>query len=672
MNEPDALLSPFQGGDDAFSAMFLVPHDVPVPLLIEDKRNANTQDRLMVWIAVGLAAVCIVGGLLYHLYYLRVGNEVTAMLPRETVAYVRIGQPARLQEAFANLSMWQTTRPVRERLHDHEQDLMEHVLLDIGVNATMLDQLKSGLGKLHIAALQPETSRKTGLPYDLLFFMEFDEPDARRDFLARVTRFFEPAGEAGGVPVLLRRLHSGSLTMANLDEMVILCLGSQTALRHVLENRERGPNRSLNDAPGFRAAYRANAHDSGRDLWAYVRHDQLVDISINRILAPLLVEEQRLALAPYSLLLKDSDLDGAGIAIDVAGGMDAGRIGFYASTGEAFEDVAEQTGNQPMGTLSAIPPGALMVFAGSLEDPTALFSTWRGPVLHMLRDLGFFGPGGELGLDINRLQAESGVYLESDVWPNLAKEMAIAYLPGDRPGDLTWLLAFRVHSTPRAMDVVSRLARHMYTEERGRTFRRRYPFRYEDGIYRIKEIKERPDGRGGMKVVRQGDVLCWTSIGQMVLVAPSCDTIDEAVWAESNDRGMNIVAKTALQTLPETATIVLIGRLKDTLQRLLGPKKVFSLLSDDFIAAASFAIFPDRIELASNVSALSLGFLWTTAALDDGTDGGGDPCRELVAHVCEQVGATSDECADYKTKVAGASPSSCSTGLRTMRSFDAM
>lgn len=654
------------------SSMFLMPPEVFNPTIV-GRSTDRDNNRLLISIALGLAAVSLVGGILYYLYYLRVGNRVTALLPRDTVAYVRVRWPGRLVDAFETLALWQTTRPVRDRMRGHEQQLTQALLLDIGINRGVLEQLKHSVREGHVALVATEQQPGALLPWDVLVFLELDSEPALEQLSSELKPFFAPAGEENGVEYGIRRVGTTAVSMATIDGILVLCLGSDTTMRDVLRAQERGPNRSLNDAPGFRMAFRGQAHDE-TDIWAYIRHDHLVDAAIQNLLAPLLDEKQRLALVPYIMGLRDADVEGAGVAINLRGGVDAGRFGFYPGTTDAFADLEDQTGAHPKTTLSAIPPDAVLTVAGSLEDPLTLFAEWRGPVLGMLKALGFFGPEDNPDQGVNRLQAESGVYLTADVWPNLAREIAVAYLPVEGQTELSWLLVLRVHDAERALDVVSRIARHIFDDDEG-SFDGTHRFAYADGLHRITFTAPPPPP--GTYVEAEGsdepeetEVLCWSDVGSLLVISPSCDGVRASRKAERLGTGLDADsdAAAALAHLPDETTLVFVARLRPVLERLTGRLSVLDLVSEDFVAAASIGVHADRLELSANVSALSLGFLWATGLLDAEPTPQPDPCRELVQQVCGHV--SDADCTEWIAKIAGSTTQACRTGLRTMKTLE--
>ena len=118
------------GAEVGPSSVFTLPMEIPISNTLK-RRGTHEHQQLLNWIAVGLALVSIMSGVLYHLYYMRTGNSVTGLLPRDTVAYVRISSPDALEEAFHNLDLWQSSRPVRENMHAYERRCQQRVVLGV-------------------------------------------------------------------------------------------------------------------------------------------------------------------------------------------------------------------------------------------------------------------------------------------------------------------------------------------------------------------------------------------------------------------------------------------------------------------------------------------------------------------------------------------------------------
>jgi hypothetical protein len=668
-------------------SMFLAGSN-PVPVDPIRAANRERPSGLVLWIAAGLSAVSIVGGMLYHLYYQRVGNEVTELLPRETVGYVRMVRPAQVLDGFQSLEMWATTRPVRDRLARHEQQLRTDFLLDFGVTRRVLAELSNGISAVHLAAVIPEHPTPGLPPYDFLLFLDLDSPADRTRLMESISPYFGPVEEDGGVEVLQRRMARGHLSLARLDDLVVLGYGSASALRGVFEAGDRGPSRSLNDSNGFRKAWRAHANEPGTDVWTYVRHEHLVDVALSHLLGPFLDEAQRHALAPYASVLRDAAIAGAGAGIHVGGGLDVGRLGFFATNSEGFARVAEQTGTRTMTTLRVIPSDAVLAVALTLDSPREIAAEWLGPMARLLASL--TPPDERSSLGINEAQAKSGVFLAADVWPVLAGEIALARVPGV-DDTLSWLGAFRVNDQERALDVVSRIARFAFRDQVDSRFGASLD--YSDGTYRMPRYVQRgpsPDTRGETddteretddtegdtddtvpEFVDTGEFLCWAAVDQVVVVSPTCSTVRAAVAAEASGQGMDVFARAALSTLPEQATVVALARLREGLERMTGPRAIYDLLRPDFMVAAAGVITPDRLELTANVSALSLLFLWTSSmTLDGETPASPDSCRQLAKAVCAAVGPATQECSDWVVRVEGSSQQACQTGLRTVNQFE--
>ena len=640
------------------SSLFLVPNVVPSDTA--ERWNQREHHRLLLWIALGLAGVSVVGGLLYTLYYLRVGNRVTALLPRDTVAYVKVGSVAALEEAFLNLDLWETSRPVRERLRRAERRLVQAWLLDVGINLALLEEVQAALTSAHLAVVPAERMSPAELPYDVLFFLELRNAAVREKLLDRMAPFFQPAGDEGGVPFSIRRTGSSSVSMAEERDFVIICWGSDASLRDVLRRAQSGPSRSLDDAEAFRTAWRNAGRRS--DVWAYIRHDDLIDLALGRLLGPMLSEPQRGAVQRHAHLLRHGGIEGVGLSIDVRGGIDLGRLGLYPAAGDDIEHFSDRVGVREKRTLASMPDDAVLAVAVTADDPGAIFSEWRGPVLDALSDLGAFGRLDDADSAVNHFQAASGVYFTKDIWPNLTHEAALAWLPRE-DGGLERLLVVAVNSVDRALDVVARIARHRYLDMPSEGVR--YEVAERDGfgvVLRSAAAEDAPE-----------EMLCWTASGSKVLVAGTCGPIRRARAADEGGRTLDRLpaVSAALDALPGRNSALVIGRLRELLERSLGPRSALEIVSRDFVAAAALTVAPERIEVAANVSPLALSFLWLAGLLDRlETPADDDPCVSLVSAVC---GAGGDRalCDGYRSQVSGSSRAACATALRMVQAFDA-
>ncbi|MFT5434433.1 MAG: hypothetical protein ACI9OJ_005146, partial [Myxococcota bacterium] len=323
------------------------------PSSLHRRENRETA-RFKIWLALGLAATSILTGALYFVYYLRVGNPITSLLPRDTVAYVRIGQASSLKEAFHNLELWTNTRPVRGQVNLQERRLLSRLLLDVGIDSALLGRLEGHIAEAHLAILAPEQQSIGENRYDSLVFLRVDDEPTYRELVSRISPYFDKAGTEAGVDISVRGAGPTAMAFATFDGWIVLCWGGDVALRGVLRNRERGPSNSLNDSNGFRLAYRASAHDS--DVWAYIRHDHLADYLAHQWLGPSLSVGQRRALARYAKRAVDSELEGIGLSAHLQAGSDAGVLGLY---GGNLGTVAAQTGLREKRTLDAVPSNAV-------------------------------------------------------------------------------------------------------------------------------------------------------------------------------------------------------------------------------------------------------------------------------------------------------------------------
>ena len=590
------------------------------------------------------------------------------------MAYLHVGPTTQTLDDFHNLDMWENTRPVRGRMDNHQLLLLKTSLLDVGITATLVEDIKLDLAETHIAVLNPEAGpNNRANPYDFLFFLKFGSQTSRVLLVQRLLPYFDRAGTEAGVDFHIRPARgvgTSPLSLTMFDGFVVLCWGSDSALRQILRNREAGPSRTLNDVDAFRSAWRESGRDA--DAWAYVRKDHLVDVGVRRILAPRLGEKQRAELAKAVALLPDSAVEGVAFAANLQTGTDAGEVGLYPGVSDAFEELSDQTGLGTKGLLSAIPADSVLAAVATVEQPEVVLAEWHQPLMRLLSAIGAPVPGSNPEITLNELQAQSGVNLKRDVWKNVARELAVALVPkrtSSGLSELRWLLVVQVYSPRRAHTALSTLARKAYQDTQGgpRGRSTRYSFR-DDELASVSRLSDWGDG----SEPSQQEVLCWTTMGSNVIIGPDCDVVRMSLDAETEDSGLDQLsaASDALGRLPRRTTVTVLAHLRSLLAHLGGPLPVTELLSDDFVAAAAMSVYADRITISANVSALTLGFLWASAALEvERQRGRADVCRKLTETVCS--GLTDDACREWKRTIGEPPPDVCETGLRTMLSLDA-
>ena len=650
-------LSPLDA-DPGPSSLFLLPAELP-DAPIGERRSEPHRSQFAVQAAAAIAAVSVLAGLLYTLYYLRVGNPVTALLPRDTVLYARAGSVADLHEALFNLDIWQSSRPIRERVRRHESDLLSGVLLDIGIGSTGFDALRESARALHLAVLAAAPGSAHGRPYELLAFIEVPDPDARERLLNRIRPYFTRRKPQGDTAVYARWRGQSTLAMGSFDELVVLCWGEEDTLRRVLENRGRGPSGSLNDEPGFRVAYRDGARDA--DVWMWTRRDHLVRALVERVVAPHLGgNAKRLAVAAHARVLT-SGIASMAASTSVRGGFDFGHLGLYPAEDAAFEAVSLALGTRERRALDAIPANAEVAIALSLNDPAAVLTLIWQPVAAALAEVGDWDPNQEL----NRFQAESGVNLLRQVWPLLGREVAWAQVPVDE--DATWMVVVQVKSVDRATLVMDRIVEHLARTRFFEAGRITHTIAGAGSNHRVTRTVEHLEPDGSFTPDDSTEALCWGFSGSRVIVSSRCDVVVRAQRADDMGTGLDRDERIslALDGLPSRTTAIVIHWLRPYLRRALGPRPVFDLISDEFVAVTAVTVEEEGVVLDSNVSPLALGFIGLTGLLDMNAPGTHeeDPCGRLVARVCREV---SDPmlCAQWKALVPRNPASACRTGLR--------
>jgi len=662
MNRTDTQPDYSWGTDFNTSAMFEIPTS-PIDQPIAASRMAlREHNRLMTFMAVGLALASIIGGILHHLYYLRVGNHISSMLPRNTAAYVRMGKASVIEEGFQSLDVWKTSRPVRERVRSYEQKLLKTRLFDLGINYTFLQKLKGSLSELHFAVVPNDNPKK---PHDLMLFMTLMSDDAATAFVDRIRPYFFHSGDINSVPLYVRRAGKRSLSVAQWDKMVALCLGSSGGLQSVLLSRESGPSRSLNDEAGFRAAFR----DRGRqgDIWTYMRPAMALHTLLLQTLKPYFPPAQRDTILNAAKILGFHDLlSGVGLEIDFKAGDEVSRIGLYPEASEALTDVAENVGTGQKRTLSAIPARAIGAAAISVADPPELFGKWYTSFVETGTQLGIFTLPSQVHL--NRIQAESGVMLDRDIWSNFANELAFALVPRPDDNSLGWLAVIQVHRYKQALNAVARIAKYTFKDyEKGNT-RVAYRWSVDEDLNQLVKVEQTRLLSGNYKDQREQTVLCWTASGTRVLLASDCGTLYWAREADSRGTGLDNHpdVKAAMENQGPRNTVLSVWSFEWLADQFLANWPGVELVDSDFRLVSGLNVLADRVELSFNISPLFGAFLWATSLFEQpAEDGDFDACQKLVEVICSDL-SDEEACATWQTKVAGSGQQSCRTGLRTM------
>ena len=419
------------------------------------RREPNPQ-RVLNWLAIGLAAVSIATGVLHWFHYRRVGNSVTALLPRDTIAYVRVGRLSAVRARLETLDAWTRTLPIRELIEKAEEDLLVGGLYNLNVTRHMLESLEAGLGSIHAAAVH------NGGEQDYVFVLEFADRQLIDAVESRVFSAFEDAGEEGGVRL---RKHKGGRPLwgALADGLAVFVVGHVDTLHSFLSARERSPNRSLNDDEGFRAAWATADHTA--DLFGYARGERAIQALVDRAGPAVAALERPL---------------GASVRVALTPGADRTQVGIYTATG-ALHALSEATGLDRKRTLSTVPSTARFAIALSVHSPGEIFDRLRELALDGVARL--FGLArSEIAGGLNRAQAESGHLLSEEVWPRLAGEVALAMIPaGAKNAPADWLLVLAARDPESLLETIVRLTESVLDVGAGSPQKTHY----SKGLYRF-------------------------------------------------------------------------------------------------------------------------------------------------------------------------------------------
>jgi hypothetical protein len=644
-----------------------LPFDAPTHGY-EERRGYYEHQRLLTWIAVGLALVSIIGGVLYHLYYLRAGNTVTSLLPKDTVAYMRVISPDSVEESFHNLDLWQSSRPVRESMHAYERRIVSAMLLDIGINNALLQEFKKATHVMHLALL-PAVQLSRRFPFDVVVFFEFQNHYIRDHLMGRIEPYFTGQGQDGGVDFFLKKTGASNYAMAAFERTLVVSWGSADVIRELLRRRDEGPSGSLNDVDGFRAAYEAGGHTA--EFWSYFRADSLPRAALQQ----LRTATRGSPVAPWveqlSHLFNIGDVEGIGFAVYSGHGEDHGRMRVYSSAAYSLKQLANQMGARPKRSLAVIPADAVLAVVTTVEKPAAFFESWRQSIVRLFGELNI---SQVLDLSVpamNRFQAESGVVFSREVWPNLSKEIGVALLSREEDNSLGWLLVFQVQNVNRALKTVDKMLKHAFADRAGKFRRTRYDFSEDDEFHQIHRSDERKGVQGEWEQMGRVSVLCWSAVGRHLVFADDCDLVHRSRHAEALDETMddNETLAATLKSLPQENTLLILARLPWIIAHYRKDWPMLKWVRSDFMLAAALTIHDDGLELVSNLSALPITFLaanpGVNAQSETNTE---DPCKKLVASVCDNVQSI-DLCEQWRAEVAQSQAQACQTGLRTMSSL---
>jgi hypothetical protein len=644
-------------GDSGPSSVFLLPRDPPDRL--PNRREIRGSSRLKIWIAGGLATVSLIGGLLYYITYLQVGNKVTELLPSDTVAYVQIAPTGKLESAFRDLDLWQTSNPVRDQIYEHEKTLVANLLLDIGINISLVETLKAGITEAHIAVLAPAQRTHLQMPYDVVLFLKFENDQLSEEFTSRLNPFFETVGEENGVTVRVRKSGSPFLSLAQFDDYTAICWGSDAALRRILKNRGSDGSDTLNEAKSFRKAFQDNNENA--DVWMYVQYNHLVDMILLGLLRSRVKMGRVRSLYRGRRLLTRGNIDGLGVAVRLKSGQDKSEIVLYPEDKTSLKSFARETGRASKETLSAIPHDAVFAAAFTIANIGSLLNRFGEDVFRMAAHLGSAKSLVGFGDRVKALHHAIAQRHGQEIRRVFSGEFAFSLLPAGPAGELAPLLVVKVEKTEEAVELTKKVVTSVYSvgQQKGAD-----ALRIDNG----KEMSRLIDGSTEESTVHEW--LCWAADHSMLLIARQCATVHRALKASRSGKtiGSSSAVSAALKTVTTYNTALLVGRMRSLVQWLYQNKKTSDLIKENFVAAVSVAVHADRIKINSNISPLSLGFLWITAnrnRVEPAHKAPSDPCAELVASVCEDV-TDQKLCNEWKTKVKGLPEPACATGLRTL------
>ncbi len=547
---------------------------------------------ILYWLAIGLASVSVSSGLLYHFHYTRVGNRVTALLPRDTLFYARFEGRQALVSGLTDLGLWESSRPVRRLVHDEEDSFFKSTLFDLNISRGYLNALENGVSGVHLAAV--------GATPEVLVCLEFTDRTAEEEVRSLLQSAFDDAGMVEGIPLRRRRLPGRVLHAAMVDGLAVFAHGGDAALRQLLESRTHSQSRTLNDSDAFRHAWLN--HPNPAHFFAFAAPEALA------------------ALSPVPAALGLTGGLGLGLQLDAG----ADRV---SATGQATPALARSLAVDTKRTLAAVPSTAMSAIAFSVGDPVSFTRALQ----RILRTP-----------DLNELQALSARSLTRDLFPLVAGEVALAVVPEPLARTEAWLAVIRSHDAEQMADVVEDIARTW--------------------IHTVGQPARVGATDGGTRLLTASlegpELLAWTVSGSNLLLGSSAEVVNLARTAEQTGDGLSQLPSVAavLATLPVRNSALAVGRLRELLLARGVPKRLATLVHNNFIAAAAVTVKGEEVQLQANVSPLSIGLL---ALAERRTPTRPESCKQLVRRVC----AGTPDCGAYRAMVRGASNETCDNAL---------
>ncbi len=639
--------SPLGDAEPADSTSFLYQNDPSVAVSLVTPRTKE-QTRLLTWLAIGLLIASFTTGVLYTLFYLRVGNTVSELLPRDTLAYVVMRRPGEVREAFQNLNLWTNTRPVRSAIRQTESEFVSEFLLDLGVNRHLFGIIQDGVSRVHMAVL-PSASDEA--PFEILVFGEFEDAGMHTSVKERLDPFFEDGGRESGRSFQIRRLSSTTVTLVHLQKLMVLGIGTGQGIRTVLANLESSPARSLHDVQSFRNAWRARA--AGSNIFAFSSDLAAWTFAATREKTGWdLVAEQLAKLASQP---EKSTGQGVSFDLSIRGGSEASNVSLHVEEGQ-LDDLRDTLGQNTGVLLTAVPVTSEFTLTVSVTDADGLFDAVRSPLIEGLSRLGLvdFGPPPYPWL--NQLQAESGVYFTGDLLSHVNREVGFALVPDN--DQLAWLFLADLRVPQRAL---ARVAKIITEYHRATTSTARADaILNEDGLYKTARITADGDTE---------TTLCWSLESSTFMMSESCAVVGAARSALLGDQGIKDLpsVRTLLSNVTTEAAATAVVRPHPIMKRLGIAGFDDIPFAPDHVVVGGVRLDDEHIELTGNVPVLSALYFASVSTEIPLPGDDAAACSDFIEAVC--TGVSPKQCDSFRAKVANSAATACRTGLRTYRAL---
>jgi len=556
----------------------------PLVLRYGDARSRNSR-LVLVSIAVAVLAVFSLSGLFYLDLWRSTGQDLSRLLPGDTIAYVAVPPPEAARAYAGSLRRWApAAEPGRVAGDSAQGDVF-------GLPLGLARDIVAATDGITLAVVP---TRAGPAP---MVFVELQDLLRRRRIIARLNPLLEPVARHVGfridairMPPWHRLLGAdvAAPRVVQVNPFLVFAWGPPEGLNRFLEARVAGQSDAIRVRPGFRVV------GSGREP------DRIRALLDPNLAWALLTGG---GSAPGGLL---DDLDVAALTSTIDGEEEVLEVLTRLTDRETTERLALAFTPQRHELLFLAPEEAPWVLSVSSERPLAALAMLRETVARVARAR----PGRDalerVADRLSAIELEALVRLDMGETAAFAGELALIAMPaaGAADDEGGWLIVGRPAEPIAVEGALERLVPFVLGDE------------YSFGKVR--------DGAGFLHVARElgapprgGEVLVWRIREGLLELASDRETLDRFVAARRDGRTYadSVVAAEALSQLHDEAAVTLIVH-PSAVRALRIPlaTQVVARLRPDFRVAVSLRPELPWLSVQSNLGAWTSGVVAATGS----------------------------------------------------------